>query len=199
MPQVWHYGMGGRCHTIICIRSSSIGISRPGLAGLKERRRGQVTQKQKRFAEEYVRRGSVDAPGAYKVAYPSCKTDRAAETGASRLLRDADRYGDVQDYVRDLQQAATDDAIADAREVHAYLTAVMRGEVLSEELVVVGIGKGRTEPRHVDKRPDGRERLEAAKQLGRILGMGDSRRTAQAAEAEGAGVIVLPEVQDGQA
>lgn len=156
-----------------------------------------MTQKQKRFAEEYVRRGSCDQRGAYKAAYPHCKSDSSADACAARLLGD-DRFREVQDYVRGLQQAATDDAIADAREVHAYLTAVMRGEILSEELVVVGIGKGKTEPRHVDKRPDGRERLEAAKQLGRILGM-DSRRTAQAAEAEGAGVIVLPEVQDGQA
>ena len=48
-----------------------------------------------------------------------------------------------------------------------YLTSVMRGESVSEVVVVEGEGDGVSSARRVDKAPDERERLRAAELLGK--------------------------------
>ena len=52
--------------------------------------------------------------------------------------------------------------IADQNEVLRYLTAVMRGESTSEEIIVEGIGDGRSKARKLEKTPSEKDRLKAA-------------------------------------
>ena len=64
-----------------------------------------------------------------------------------------------------------DAKIADATEVMQYLTSVVRKESRSEVVVVEGIGEGCSEARLVEKPPDEREALDAAKTLAKIYGL----------------------------
>lgn len=45
-----------------------------------------LTDKQLRFANNYITSYDLNATRAYKAAYPDCKSDPAARSSASRLL-----------------------------------------------------------------------------------------------------------------
>lgn len=47
-----------------------------------------LTIQQQQFADEYIKNGG-NGRDAYKKAYPTCKSDRAADSGASRTLTNA--------------------------------------------------------------------------------------------------------------
>lgn len=120
-----------------------------------------MTEKQKKFADEYLI--DLNATRAYKVAYPTVKKDGAARSNASRLLTNAD----IKAYIDERLAEIHDEKTADAKEVMEYLTAVMRGESTSEEIVVEGIGDGMSEARTMKKRPSEKDRLKAAELLGK--------------------------------
>ncbi len=120
-----------------------------------------MTEKQKKFADEYLI--DLNATRAYKVAYPSVKNDNTASAAAVRLLRNVK----VETYIDECLKEIHDEKIADAKEVMKYLTAVMRGESTSEEIVVEGIGDGRSRARTVEKRPSEKDRLKAAELIGK--------------------------------
>ena len=61
--------------------------------------------------------------------------------------------------------------IATAEEVMQYLTSVLRGESQSEIVVVEGVGDGCSVARTMKKAPDERDKMEAAKCLGKRYGL----------------------------
>ena len=152
-----------------------------------------MTDKQRLFAEEYVR--DRDPRRAYMVAYPRVKSDDVAHVNASRLLHDA-RFAPVQQYIRDLMDRAADDAVADAHEVLAYLTSVLRGSSESEIVVIEGQGVGVSEARPMNKRPDEKERLKAAELLAKYHQLLVPKVQVEAEKS--CGLIVLQEATDGE-
>lgn len=124
-----------------------------------------MTEKQKRFADEYL----IDLNGtrAYKTAYPSVKSNHTAAVNAGRLLTNAD----VRAYIDEQLEALHNERTADAAEVMEYLTSVLRGESRASVVVVEGVGDGCSEARAVSKPPDEKERLKAAELLGKRYGM----------------------------
>ena len=124
-----------------------------------------MTDKHRRFADEYM----IDCNGtrAYKAVYPTVKRDAVAAQAASRLLRNVK----VKAYIDEQLERMSSAKIADAREVLEYLTSVVRGETLSEIVVVEGCGDGRSDARRMNKAPDEKERLKAAELLGKHFGM----------------------------
>lgn len=124
-----------------------------------------MTDKQQRFADEYL----IDCNGtrAYKAAYPSVKRDATAAAAATRLLKNVN----VKAYIEERLAALSSAKIADAQEVMEYLTSVLRGESLSEVVVVEGTGEGCSDARRMEKAPDEREKLKAAELIGKHLGM----------------------------
>ncbi len=124
-----------------------------------------MTEKQKIFADEYLI--DLNATRAYRVAYPSVKKDETARANASRLLTNAN----VKKYIDDRLEEIHNEKTADAREVMEYLTAVLRGESTSEEIVVEGLGDGMSEARTMEKRPSEKDRLKAAELLGKRFGL----------------------------
>ena len=124
-----------------------------------------MTKKQKIFADEYLI--DLNATRAYRVAYPSVKKDETARANASRLLTNAN----VKKYIDDRLEEIHNEKTADAREVMEYLTAVLRGESTSEEIVVEGLGDGMSEARTMEKRPSEKDRLKAAELLGKRFGL----------------------------
>lgn len=126
---------------------------------------GKLTEKQRRFCDEYLI--DLNATRAYKAAYPHAKSDGAAMSGASRLLRNVK----VKEYIDAQILKISDEKVADAKEVMEYLTSVMRGKSISEIVVIEGTGDGCSNARRMEKAPDEKERLKAAELLAKRYGL----------------------------
>ena len=124
-----------------------------------------MTDNQRRFCDEYLI--DCNATRAYKAAYPNIKKDHTAESAGYRLLRNVE----VKDYINEQLEKIRSEKIADATEVMEYLTSVLRGETVSEIVVVEGCGEGVSEAKRMNKSPDERERLKAAEMLGKYYAL----------------------------
>lgn len=124
-----------------------------------------MTDKQRKFCDEYLI--DLNATRAYKLAYPNVKSESAATSGASRLLRNVK----VKTYIDEQLEKISSEKIATAEEVMQYLTSVLRGESQSEIVVVEGAGDGFSEAKKMNKAPDEKERLKAAELLGKRYGL----------------------------
>lgn len=127
-------------------------------------KKGVLTEKQKLFAEEYLK--DLNAARAYKEVY-KCKKDETAKSAGSRMLTNVN----LQTYIKGLIDKVHNEKIATAEEVMEYLTKVLRGESESEIVVVEGTGDGCSSARKLQKAPDEKERTKAAELLGRRYGM----------------------------
>jgi phage terminase small subunit len=116
-----------------------------------------LTEKQRRFADEYVRTGNISE--SYRMAYPSVKKDSAARASGSRLLTNAN----VKSYIDERLEQLKKESIAEQDEILQFLTAVMRGE--HTEQIPVGIGEGAQQLE--DKDTFLKDRVKAAELLGK--------------------------------
>ena len=124
-----------------------------------------MTEKQKMFADEYLI--DLNATRAYRAVYKTIKNDGVARRNGSRLLTNADIKKNIDERIEEIRNEKT----ADAQEVMEYLTADLRGESTSEEIVVEGFGDGMSEARTMEKKPSERDRLKAAELLGKRFGL----------------------------
>ena len=122
-----------------------------------------LTVKQKKFADEYIISGN--ATESYLKAYAK-QSRSSAEANARKLLGNHS----VKTYIDERMQELIDAAIAKQEEVLRYLTSVMRGESLSSEIVVEGVGDGCSEARVMEKPPSEKDRIKAAELLGKRYG-----------------------------
>jgi phage terminase small subunit len=116
-----------------------------------------ITEKQRRFADEYVKTGNISS--SYKIAYPNVKKDAAARASGSRLLTKAN----VRSYIDERLEELKKQSIAEQDEILQFLTAVMRGE--HTEQIPIGIGEGAQQLE--DKDPFLKDRVKAAELLGK--------------------------------
>lgn len=121
-----------------------------------------MTERQKRFAEEYVASGN-----AYQSAVKAGYAETTAYAMSKRLL---DNVG-VRKYIDQKLSEMSSSKIATAQEVLEYLTSVLRGESRGTEIVVEGVGDGCSEARLVQKPPTEKERLKAGELLGKRYGI----------------------------
>ena len=124
-----------------------------------------MTEKQKLFADEYLI--DLNATRAYLAVYPNVKNKEVARRAGSRLLT----FVDVQAYIDERLDEIHSEKTANAQEVIEYLTSVLRGESLSDEIVVEGTGEGCSEARIVRKAPNENNKLKAAELLGKRYGL----------------------------
>lgn len=137
----------------------------------------ELTEKQKRFCEEYLI--DLNATRAYKAVYKNCKKDESARVNGSKLLTNTNIKAYIDEKLEEIHSKNT----ADAREVIEYLTSVMRGESTAEIVVVEGMGDGNSKAVKVNKAPDEKERLKAAELLGKRFGLFiDKQRNIQTLE-----------------
>lgn len=120
-----------------------------------------MTENQKRFCDEYLI--DCNATRAYKTVYKNIKNDGVARRNGSRLLTNAD----IKKYIDTRMEELRNEKTADAQEVIEYLSAVLRGESIAQEIVVVGTGDGCSKAKTVEKAPSEKERLKAAELLGK--------------------------------
>lgn len=121
-----------------------------------------ITAKQKRFCDEYL----IDL-NATQAAIRAGYSNKYANTNVSKLLQNTT----IKAYLDARMAEKESELIAGQDEVLKYLTAVMRGESVSEELMVEGCGEGISQVVHVDKKPSEKERLKAAELLGKRYGL----------------------------
>lgn len=124
-----------------------------------------MTEKQKIFCDEYLK--GLNATRAYKVAYPNVKKDSVAAQAGSRMLRNVK----VKNYIEQQLQKLHNERTANVQEVMEYLTSVLRGESVGEEIVTEFIGDGVSEAKTVNKHPSEKDKLKAAELLGKRFGM----------------------------
>lgn len=121
------------------------------------KRSGELTPKQKRFADEYL----VDCVGS-KAAVRAGYSERSSRSAAYRLLANPA----VRAYIDEQLACIHAKNIADAEEVLAFLTRVMRGET-KEQVVMRAGGDQYLEMMEVPAR----ERLKAAELIGKRYSM----------------------------
>lgn len=124
-----------------------------------------LTMKQQKFADEYIISGN--ATQAYMIAYPNVKKESTARAAASRMLANVN----VKAYIDARLEELKKESIAEQDEVLQYLTAVMRGEMKDEALMVVPIGDFESEVQRHDQRADTSQRTKAAELLGKRYGL----------------------------
>lgn len=110
-----------------------------------------LTEKQKRFADEYITSGNA-TQAAIKAGY-SKKT--AQVIGAENLSKPM-----VKNYIDERMKVIEDNRIMTAKEAVEFLTKVVRGQV--KETVVIGTPIG---AQKVNKEPDVKTRISAAKEI----------------------------------
>lgn len=116
-----------------------------------------LTEKQKRFADEYLI--DLNATRAYRAAYPAVKKDASAAASASQLLRNPKVKAYIDERLAEIKSKKT----ADATEVLETLTAIMRGEITEEVPLLCGDGCQTL----TDKGTAVKDRLKAAELLGK--------------------------------
>ena len=78
---------------------------------------------------------------------------------------------EIKEYLRSEMEKYKTENIASTTEILEYLTGVLRGKSESEEIVVVNIGCGKSRPEKIMRTPTEKERLDAAKMLGKRYGL----------------------------
>ena len=121
-----------------------------------------MKDRQRRFADEYLIDLNAEA-AAVRAGY----SPRYARGNAYKLVA---RSG-IKEYIEKRMAEKESELIADQNEVLRYLTAVMRGESMSEEIIVEGIGDGRSKARKLEKTPSEKDRLKAAELIGKRYGL----------------------------
>ena len=125
--------------------------------------------KQEAFCLHYAKTGN--ATEAYKEAGYEAKTAGAIYANANRLLKNAK----VQARLKELADEMADAKIADIREIHEYLTRVIRGETTEDVVVTEGCGEGYSEAKVVEVRSNNATRIKAATELAKMKGAYDNK------------------------
>ena len=121
---------------------------------------------------------------AYKVAYPSVKSNKTAGVNAARLLGNAS----VRAYLNDRLEQLHNERTADVQEILEYLTAVMRGEEKEEKMAANALGE--MEAYNVRNQAN---QLKAAELLGKRFGLFTDK-----VNVSGSGVVqIVDDIPDG--
>ena len=121
-----------------------------------------LSEKQKRFIDYYIE--TLNASEAARRAGYSIKT--ANRIGQENLTKPV-----IKSAIEERLAQLESERIAGAEEVLKYLTAVMRGEEIEEQVVTVGTGQGESEVKIVKKKVSPKDRIKAAELLGKRYGL----------------------------
>ena len=121
-----------------------------------------LTEKQKRFIDFYIETSNA-SESARRAGY----SPKNINTNATKILQNTTVQSEIN---KRLSQLASE-RIAGAEEVLKYLTAVMRGEEVEEQVVTIGTGQGESEVEIVKKKVSPKDRIKAAELLGKRYGL----------------------------
>lgn len=121
------------------------------------------------FCLHYAKTGN--ASEAYKQAGYETKNPRSIYSNCNRLLKN----DDIKARISELLEEMASEKIADIREIHEYLTSVIRGETTEDVVVTEGCGDGVSEAKVVQVRTNNVARIKAATELAKMKGAYDSK------------------------
>lgn len=121
------------------------------------------------FCLHYAKTGN--ASEAYREAGYKTENARSIYSNANRLLKNDDIKGRIQEI---MDQMASE-KIAGIREIHEYLTSVIRGETTEDVVVTESCGDGISEATIVKVRTNNPTRIKAATELAKMQGAYDSK------------------------
>ena len=130
---------------------------------------GQLNRRQELFCLHYAKTGN--ASESYKQAGYSNKSENVTWANACRLLK----HDSVRARLAELADEMKSDKIADIKEIHEYLTSVIRGETTDDMVVTEGLGAGVSEARVVKTRTANAVRVKAAVELAKMQGAYDNK------------------------
>lgn len=121
------------------------------------------------FCLHYAKTGN--ASEAYKQAGYQTTNARSIYSNCNRLLKNDDIKGRIQELLEEMAS----EKIADIREIHEYLTSVIRGETTDDVVVTEGCGDGVSEAKIVKVRTNNVARIKAATELAKMKGAYDNK------------------------
>ncbi len=128
-----------------------------------------LNPRQEAFCLHYAKTGN--ATESYKQAGYIHKMDSATSASARRLLqRDT-----IKARLAELADEMASEKIADIREIHEYLTSVIRGETTEDVVVTEGCGDGVSEAKVVKVQTPNAVKIKAATELAKMKGAYDNK------------------------
>ena len=127
-----------------------------------ERNINGLTAREQTFCDEYLKSGST-IKGMMACGY--------SKSTAEKKRNDIYNRPSVQSYLQRMAKLSEGQNIADDKEIQEYFTAVMRGQMDTQELLNQFKGGGVQESVFETRKPNGKERLDAAVNLAKIRGM----------------------------
>lgn len=124
-----------------------------------------LSVKQEKFCLEYAKLGNQRQ--AYCKAGYKCKSDEAADAGASRLLRNVK----VKERLAEIAEEVKNASIADITEMQQTLTSIIRQQLEEEVIVIESVGDFMSEARKMDKKPTIKDIISAINTLGKMQGL----------------------------
>ena len=121
-----------------------------------------MTAKQRRFCDEYL----IDLNATQAAIRAGYSVKTAKQIATENLSKPA-----IKQYLAERMAEKESKLIAKQDEILKYYTSVMRGESLSEVVVVENIGDFTSRARTLQKHPDEKERLKAADALAKYYGL----------------------------
>lgn len=121
------------------------------------------------FCLHYAKTGN--ASEAYKQAGYQTTNTRSIYSNCNRLLKNDDIKGRIQELLEEMAS----EKIADIREIHEYLTSVIRGETTDDVVVTEGCGDGVSEATIMKVRTANAQRIKAATELAKMKGAYDNK------------------------
>lgn len=121
-----------------------------------------MTEKQKRFCDEYL----IDCNATQAAIRAGYSKKTAVDIGHENLNKPK-----LKAYIEERLHQMQSDRISESQEVMQYLTSVMRGEAISEEVVIIRTGNGCSEAIRIMRYPTCSERIRAAELIGKRYGL----------------------------
>jgi phage terminase small subunit len=128
----------------------------------KERNINGLTAREQTFCDAYLKSGSTTE------AMMACGFSKST---AEKKRNEIYNRPPVQSYLQRMAKLSEGQGIADDKEIQEYFTSVMRGEKDTQELLNQFKGGGVQETVIETRKPNGKERLDAAVNLAKIRGM----------------------------
>lgn len=128
-----------------------------------------LNPKQEAFCLHYAKTGN--ATESYKIAGYEAKTERAVYANSNRLLKN----DKVQARLKELAEEMASEKIASIAEIQERLTAILRGELQEEQVVVEGCGDGVSEASVIRRQPQLKDVIKAADTLAKMQGAYDNK------------------------
>ena len=125
--------------------------------------------KHEAFCLEYAR--TANGTQSYWNAGYTTKNEKAASASARRLLQ----KDSIQRRLKELSAEMASEKIASIAEIQERLTAILRGDLQEEQVVVEGCGDGVSEAKIIRRQPQLKDIIKAGETLGRMQGAFDNK------------------------